>query len=68
MKWDIRVYIFALAINLAAPTKEIDENLDKRELIALNTWQIQKLKHENKELKGLIDELRKDIEELKKGR
>ena len=36
-------------------------NLDKRELIALNTWQIQKLKEEIKELK-------KEIEELKKGK
>lgn len=43
-------------------------NLDKRELIALNTWQIQKLKQENKELKGLIDELRKEIQEIKKGK
>ena len=36
-------------------------NLDKREIIALNTWQIQLLKKEIKELK-------KEIEELKKGR
>lgn len=36
-------------------------NLDKRELIALNTWQIQLLKKEIKELK-------QEIEELKKGR
>ena len=36
-------------------------NLDKRELIALNTWQIQLLKKEIKELK-------EEIEELKKGR
>ena len=35
--------------------------LDKREIIALNTWQIQLLKKEIKELK-------KEIEELKKGR
>lgn len=40
-------------------------NLDKRELIALNTWQIQKLKKENKELKSAIDELRKEMEEIK---
>lgn len=43
-------------------------NLDKRELIALNTWQIQMLKKENKELKGLINELRKEIQEIKKGK
>lgn len=36
-------------------------NLDKREIIALNTWQIQLLKQEIKELK-------KEIEELKKGK
>ena len=36
-------------------------NLDKRELIALNTWQIQLLKKEIKQLK-------QEIEELKKGR
>ena len=36
-------------------------NLDKRELIALNTWQIQMLKKE-------IQELKKEIEELKKGK
>ena len=35
--------------------------LDKREIIALNTWQIQLLKKE-------IQELKKEIEELKKGR
>ena len=34
-------------------------NLDKRELIALNTWQIQKLKEEIKELKKEIDDLKK---------
>ena len=36
-------------------------NLDIKELIALNTWQIQKLKKENKELK-------EEIEKLKKGK
>lgn len=36
-------------------------NLDKREIIALNTWQIQLLKKE-------IQELKKEIDELKKGR
>lgn len=43
-------------------------NLKKDEIIALNTWQIQKLKQENKELKSAIDELRQEIEKLKKGR
>jgi len=39
---------------------ELDDylNLDKRELIALNTWQIQKLKKE-------IEELKREIKELK---
>ena len=40
-------------------------NLYKEELIALNTWQIQKLKQENKELKNTINELRQEIEKLK---
>ena len=40
-------------------------NLDKREIIALNTWQIQKLKQENKELKEAIKEIQKEIEKLK---
>ena len=46
---------------------ECDKNLylDKRELIALNTWQIQKLKQENKELKEAINELKKEIQKIK---
>lgn len=36
-------------------------NLDKRELIALNTWQIQKLKEEIKELKQELAALKKEI-------
>lgn len=43
-------------------------NLDKRELIALNTWQIQKLKQENKELRNAIEELKVEIEKLKGGK
>ena len=42
--------------------------LDKDEIIALNTWQIQKLKQENKELKSAIDEIQKEIQEIKKGK
>ncbi len=49
-----------LDLDLVYETENI-LNLDKRELIALNTWQIQKLKQEIKELK-------QEIEELKKGR
>ena len=40
-------------------------NLDKREIIALNTWQIQKLKQENKELKEAIEEIQKELKKLK---
>ena len=50
--------------DLSMVEKPIDSkyyNLDKREIIALNTWQIQMLKKEIKELK-------KEIEELKKGK
>ena len=56
-----------LDLDLVYKTDDI-LNLDKRELIALNTWQIQKLKQENKELKSAIDELRQEIEKLKKGK
>ena len=42
--------------------------LDKEEIIALNTWQIQKLKKENQELKAAINELRQEIENIKKGK
>ena len=49
-----------LDLDLVYKDKEL-LNLDKREIIALNTWQIQLLK---KEIKGL----KKEIEELKKGR
>jgi len=53
-----------LDLNIVYKTNDI-LNLDKRELIALNTWQIQKLKKENKELKNAIDELKKEIQKIK---
>ena len=43
-------------------------NIEIKELIALNTWQIQKLKEENKELRIAIDELKQEIENIKKGK
>ena len=43
-------------------------NLYKEELIALNTWQIQKLKQENQELKDTINELRQEINKIKEGK
>lgn len=57
--------------DLSMVDKPVDSkyyNLDKRELIALNTWQIQKLKQENKELKNAIQELKEEIEKLKGGK
>ena len=39
-------------------------NLDKREIIALNTWQIQLLKKQVQEQQHQIDELKKEMEEL----
>ena len=42
--------------------------LDKQEIIALNTWQIQKLKQENKELKSAIEELREEIKKIKESK
>lgn len=43
-------------------------NLDKRELIALNTWQIQKLKKENQELRKELQEIKDMIKKMKEDR
>ena len=42
--------------------------LEKQEIIALNTWQIQKLKQENKELKNALEELKEEIQKMKEER
>ena len=79
---DTKKHIGFIAQDVLKAEKKIDEdlsmvekpeesqyyNLYKEEIIALNTWQIQKIKQENKELKNVIDELRQEIEELKKGK
>ena len=43
-------------------------NLDKRELIALNTWQIQKIKKENQELKKELQEIKDMIKKMEEDR
>ena len=43
-------------------------NLDKRELIALNTWQIQKLKKENQELRKELQEIKDMIKKMREDR
>ena len=43
-------------------------NLDKREIIALNTWQIQKLKKENQELRKELQEIKDIIKKMKEDR
>lgn len=47
------------------PDKSKYYNLDKREIIALNTWQIQLLKKQVQEQQKQIDELKKIIKEMK---
>lgn len=51
--------------NLAALYGKKLLKLDKEEIIALNTWQIQKLKKEQQEMKKEIEELKNIIKEIK---